>query len=163
MRLTYQHDDTAYAITLERAGDAYRVTIDGRAHTVRAERLADGGLRLITDAGQVIAYAAAQGERRYVQVAGEAHTFTLRDERTRRRGGAAAGSAAGRITAQMPGQVRQVLAAAGDVVQRGQTLLILEAMKMELKVTAPADGTIQRVAVREGDVVARDQVLAELE
>ena len=59
----------------------------------------------------------------------------------------------------MPGQVTVVLVKAGDETTRGQTLLILEAMKMEIRVTAPADGHVQQVMVQSGDVVERGQHL----
>jgi biotin carboxyl carrier protein len=59
--------------------------------------------------------------------------------------------------------VREVLVAEGDTVQRGQTLVILEAMKMEIRVAAPGDGQVRRLLVRQGDVVERGQRLVEIE
>jgi biotin carboxyl carrier protein len=55
------------------------------------------------------------------------------------------------------------LEAEGEAVTRGQTLLLLEAMKMELRVTAPADGRVWRVHCATGQVVERGQLLIELE
>ncbi len=68
----------------------------------------------------------------------------------------------GGLTATMPGQVQSVLVSAGDTVTRGQVLVILEAMKMEIKVAAPADGVVKRVWVSVGDVVERGQGLIEI-
>jgi biotin carboxyl carrier protein len=62
----------------------------------------------------------------------------------------------------MPGQVIAVPVAAGDAVSRGQTLIVLEAMKMELRVAAPHDGTVEKVLVSVGEVVERGQPLAEV-
>ncbi|MBK8035170.1 MAG: acetyl-CoA carboxylase biotin carboxyl carrier protein subunit [Chloroflexi bacterium] len=62
----------------------------------------------------------------------------------------------------MPGQVRELLAAEGDAVERGQPILLLEAMKMEIRVTAPIAGTVKRLLVKAGDVVERGQRLAEI-
>ena len=50
---------------------------------------------------------------------------------------------------------------AGDEVKAGETVLILEAMKMETEVTAPADGTVEEVAVEVGQAVQNGQVLIE--
>jgi biotin carboxyl carrier protein len=62
----------------------------------------------------------------------------------------------------MPGVVRRVLVAAGDEVSRGQVLILLEAMKMEIRVTAPHAGRVERVSVVEGQPVDRGQTLVAL-
>ena len=66
-------------------------------------------------------------------------------------------------SAQMPGVVRQVFVSEGEAVEAGQALLLLEAMKMEIRVSAPAAGTVRRLMVRAGDTVERGQTLAEVE
>jgi biotin carboxyl carrier protein len=62
----------------------------------------------------------------------------------------------------MPGRVLDVLVAEGDSVQKGDTLVLLEAMKMELRVQAPVDGQIACVLCAAGQVVERGQLLVEL-
>ncbi|MDT0306296.1 biotin carboxylase N-terminal domain-containing protein [Streptomyces sp. DSM 44917] len=64
------------------------------------------------------------------------------------------------LTAPMPGTVTVVKAAAGEEVTAGQTLLVLEAMKMEHLITAPHDGTLTTLSVAAGTAVAIDQPLA---
>jgi acetyl/propionyl-CoA carboxylase alpha subunit len=78
---------------------------------------------------------------------------------------AAAGGAlaAGALEAPMPGTVLRVDVAPGEPVRAGQTLVVLEAMKMELSVAAPADGTVRDVHVAAGQLVARGQALVALE
>ena len=81
----------------------------------------------------------------------------------RRRGGGAGGAdASGDILAPMPGAVLEVLVAAGDRVERGQTVALMESMKMELTITAPRNGTVRRVAVTPGQQVERGMRLVEL-
>jgi biotin carboxyl carrier protein len=63
----------------------------------------------------------------------------------------------------MPGTVLRVLATPGDAVTAGETLVVLEAMKMELAVSAPAPGTVAAVHVSEGELVAAGQRLVEIE
>ncbi len=58
----------------------------------------------------------------------------------------AAGNAGDRLAAPMPGLVKSVRVAAGDLVKKGQILLVLEAMKMEHSITAPHDGKIAEIA-----------------
>jgi 3-methylcrotonyl-CoA carboxylase alpha subunit len=70
--------------------------------------------------------------------------------------------AEGSLAAPMPGTVLRVLAAPGDTVTAGQTLVVLEAMKMELAVAAPAPGTLAAVHVSEGELVHAGQRLVEI-
>jgi biotin carboxyl carrier protein len=63
----------------------------------------------------------------------------------------------------MPGQVRAVNVSAGDAVEKGQTLLVLEAMKMEIRIQAPMDGVVGRLVVGEGDTVEREELLVEVD
>ena len=60
----------------------------------------------------------------------------------------------------MPGTVLDVKAAVGQSVQSGETVIMLEAMKMEVEVVAPAAGTVKAINVKKGDAVTTDQVLA---
>ncbi len=64
-----------------------------------------------------------------------------------------------RLTALMPGRVVKILARAGDAVAKGQSLMILEAMKMEHTLVSPRDGVVDRVAFNEGDLVPADALL----
>ncbi|MGI5338123.1 acetyl/propionyl/methylcrotonyl-CoA carboxylase subunit alpha [Streptomyces sp. CA-181903] len=75
-------------------------------------------------------------------------------------GGASAAAHAGALTAPMPGTVTVVKAAVGDTVTAGQSLLVVEAMKMEHVIAAPHDGTVTELDVTPGSTVAMDQVLA---
>jgi acetyl-CoA/propionyl-CoA carboxylase, biotin carboxylase, biotin carboxyl carrier protein len=74
--------------------------------------------------------------------------------------GGAATAHAGTLTAPMPGTVTVVKVAPGDEVTAGQSLLVVEAMKMEHVIAAPHDGTVTELDVTPGGTVAMDQVLA---
>src|SRR5262245_44756441 len=66
------------------------------------------------------------------------------------------------LSAPMPATVLKVLITPGTHVKKGETLLILEAMKMELPLRAPADATVTAVRCREGELVQPETVLVEL-
>lgn len=66
------------------------------------------------------------------------------------------------LAAPMPATVVKVLVAAGAEVKKGEALVILEAMKMELPLRAPSDARVTAVHCREGELVQPDTVLVEL-
>lgn len=68
----------------------------------------------------------------------------------------------GSLRAPMPGKVVQVAVAAGDTVEKGALLMIVEAMKMEHRIEAPYDGQVEQVHYQAGDLVQADQVLLAL-
>ena len=63
----------------------------------------------------------------------------------------------------MPAQVQAIPIHSGDIVHAGETLMLLEAMKMEIRITAPIAGKVFRIHVEEGQFVRRDELLVELE
>ena len=73
---------------------------------------------------------------------------------------AAAGATENDIVASLPGAVHKILVSAGDHVKKGQAIVVLEAMKMEIEVKAPKDGVIASVEVEKGQSVANNQVVA---
>lgn len=67
------------------------------------------------------------------------------------------------IKAPMPGLILDISVKAGDTVKENDTLLILEAMKMENSITSPRDGVIKSVTVKKGAAVDKNQLLIEFE
>ena len=117
---------------------------------IRVTPLGGGRFRLDDPAGSRIAYAAVEGSRTWVFVDGR--TFVIADpdapvRRTTEQDERAA------LSAPMPASVVDVRVAAGDRVESGDVLVMLEAMKMELPIRAPRDGVVTSVACRKGDLV----------
>ena len=102
-------------------------------------------------------YAAVAGDITWVFHDGAVYEIR-EDVPSRPRGGAAAGS----LTAPMPATVVHVKVGVGDVVKRGDILIVLEAMKMELPVRAPADGRVTAVHCQPGELVQPDTSLVEI-
>ena len=67
------------------------------------------------------------------------------------------------IKAPLPGVIHKVMVKEGDAVKAGQTLLILEAMKMENNILAEKAGTIRNMKIKEGDSVMQGDLLLEVE
>jgi len=81
----------------------------------------------------------------------------------RRTGGSAGAHGRAAITAPMPGKVVRILAAAGEDVEAGQGIVVVEAMKMQNEMKAPRAGRVVAIAVRENDSVNAGAVLATIE
>jgi acetyl/propionyl-CoA carboxylase alpha subunit len=162
MNYQYQVNDEMISIRVEKAGAGYAVTIGEQEFTVSATRWRDGELSFTLDGARHRAWVAADGPRRWVALDGQTVMLTVPDTTKRARRGKGTASH-DTLEAQMPGVVRRVLVSAGERVERGQALVVLEAMKMEIKVAAPHAGLIVRLAVREGETIQRGQLLVELQ
>jgi biotin carboxyl carrier protein len=160
---TYQTGQGTVTVTLERRPDgAVTATVGDRSFELTAVETGDGSWLLEHNGRLIQYYTASDGPRRFVQrPGGPVYAVTVSGPAGRRRG--SGGAAEGALTAQMPGQVVDVMVKAGDAVMAGQPLVILEAMKMEIRVAAPADGTVREVFVEKGTTVERDQQLLALE
>lgn len=66
------------------------------------------------------------------------------------------------VVSSLPGNVFKILAKVGDKVKKGQILIILEAMKMEIEVVAPKDGVVSSIEVEQGQTVKNGQILARI-
>lgn len=150
-----------HLLDLTPSAGGYTLELDGKTLRVEVLAQASGELRLLVEGQPVRALVSAQGERRWVTIDGQTWQLT-RQAAGNRRGGQAQ-HAAGELTAPMPGAVRAVNVTEGDSVSKGQTLLVLEAMKMEIKIAAPADGVVKKVFVKQGQTVEKEQQLVEIE
>jgi acetyl/propionyl-CoA carboxylase alpha subunit len=166
MKHRYRSGELTYEVSVERHGDAYRATINGDVYDLEVLDTQPGAvtLRFTGHSGPLrsrVLYWAAEGETRWISTGG----CTFRLDRPRPRPARTTGGAAPEDTlrAPMPGQVAAVQVREGDAVEAGQVLLLLEAMKMEIRVQAPRPGRVAHVLARLGDTVQRDQALVELE
>jgi len=161
MIFSYEVDGQIISVQLERLPDGrYEARLGDETWRLSAVPLPDGGYSLALEDGQRLrGYVARRGEERFVHLDGQAHSLLSSTGQKRRSKGQ---GHEGDLTAQMPGQVREVRVREGERVQAGQVLLVMEAMKMELRVTASADGVVKRLLVAAGQVVQRGQRLIEL-
>ena len=134
--------ESGIADVVEIAPDTLSVLLSGRSYEVCVTPSGGGQLQLQTDGLEF-----------------NAEVIDPRSWRGRRHGSA---EAEGRqqIVAPMPGKVVRLLVKAGDAVEAGQGLLVVEAMKMQNEIRSPKSGTVERVVVAEGQAVNAGEVLA---
>ena len=127
---------------------------------VRAEALGDGQWRVVVDGITHRAFAAGPIDAPWIWLDGKVYRPEVADSerpaRTRSR------DTSGSLSAPMPATVRAIAVAPGDRVARGHTLIVLEAMKMELPLKAPVDGVVVSIACQVGDLVQPGIALVEL-
>ncbi|PWS39242.1 3-methylcrotonyl-CoA carboxylase [Falsiroseomonas bella] len=141
-------------------GAALTLDLPDGAARVEGARWDGDGLTFRLDGAAIRARVLRDGDALSVIVDGATHDLRHRDPRA---ASGAADSAGGRVVAPMPGRVLQILVTPGDAVARGAVLLVIEAMKVQMRITAPADGTVAAIRCAVGDLVEDGAELVTLE
>ncbi len=141
------------------AGEYHMQVADG-AHRVRLQALGDACYGLLVDDQAHRIWIHKQDELQLEVCLGPDRWTCIRHPRFE--AATSGGIGDGRILAPMPGKILEVRATAGDAAKEGETLLIMEAMKMELAVKAPFAGRIEELAVAAGSMVEADAWLLTL-
>jgi biotin carboxyl carrier protein len=148
-RITLRFGDEEEAVEVGADG---HVTIAGELFRVSPA----GPMLRVEGATGGAAWAAGAGNKRWVYYDGCVYELELQPEGRRRT------MERGSLAAPMPATVREIRAGVGDVVARGDTLVVLEAMKMELPIRANVDGTVAAIHCQVGELVAAGRNLVEL-
>jgi acetyl/propionyl-CoA carboxylase alpha subunit len=160
LRYKYQSQGKVYEIEIERYGAGFRGTVEGRSFEFKILGSQPNEISLIFENRLLRLYWAVGGGKKWIARDGCTYLLEKPNPKPARRPGERALEDI--IRAPMPAQVQAVKVEEGEVVEKGQTLLLLEAMKMEIRLAAPRPAQILRLAVQEGQSVERDQILIEL-
>ncbi|HXE80069.1 MAG TPA: biotin/lipoyl-containing protein [Vicinamibacterales bacterium] len=146
----------AFVVSIEHDG---RVRVNDTDLTVAAA--GPGQWRVVDAGGRAhLAYAARSSEGVWVHLDGR--VFLLEIGNAARADARKPPETDGNLTAPMPATVLSVRVQPGAKISAGETLLVLEAMKMELPIRAPRDGVVRAVHCREGELVQPGVVLVDL-
>jgi biotin carboxyl carrier protein len=165
-RFVYRGPGGPEDVLVERDGLRCVVTRGGRTEAGEVRALADGRLSVLLESGRQLCgrvrpagegavEVSSLGTRREIGLADPLH-----DRIAHAPNGAGGESQEEEIRALMPGRVLEVAVAAGDAVEAGALLLVLEAMKMQNEIRAPRSGTLTRVEARAGTTVDGGTLLA---
>ena len=140
--------------------EVIHVDAEQRRLDLRLIRLSDSqSVENIRLSDSLSAFISSDGAKRWVTINGK--TFVLTKSSGGQRRGSSHDHGSG-LVAPMPGLVRSVNVVEEEAVKKGQTLMVLEAMKMEIRIQAPHDGIVKRMLVKQGQTVEREQVLIEI-
>lgn len=141
------------------------VMVNGEPHEVDFLGLEESVYSIIQNSRSYeIAIEENQGKYE-LQMGGRLYEATVLDQRAllmaQRKGGLIAGS--GEVTSPMPGLIVEVLVSVGDEVAQGDTVIILESMKMQNELKAPCDGVVQAVSCKPGQTVDKGDLLINID
>lgn len=152
MRISARSGDHVYRVDVVRQNGLYVVEVDGVRYEVDARKLEGDFYSILMEDRSYEVSVDLDGDRYHVRHGATEQVVELTDpgraarERARKAGPE-------EITSVMPGRVVRVLVEAGQAVQEGQGLVVVEAMKMENEIVSPKAGTVRAVEVSAGQAV----------
>ncbi|MGZ4859127.1 MAG: biotin/lipoyl-containing protein [Candidatus Angelobacter sp.] len=154
-----------YRVELTPAGEQWKCRLDGREMPADVVYGQNGVLSLLLGGKSYEVKQETVGAETNVVVGHERFSASVRDPRSFRSRSRASATEHGvmKIKAPMPGKVVRVLAGVGTQVELGQSVIVIEAMKMQNELKAPKSGMVKKINVAEGAAVDAGQVLAEVE
>lgn len=148
--------------------DEHHVLVNENMYEVDFESVSGHPVHsLLVDGKSFEAYVSPREEDWQVLLHGDLYNVRVQDERERRLRAASGGLIAERsefhLKAPMPGLIVDVPVKAGQSVEKGDVLVILESMKMQNELRSPREGTVIRIRVQAGDSVDQKQTLLSVE
>lgn len=143
----------------------YRINIDGREKFIDAHRTEACVYSILVNGKSYEVDITQDGEEFVILIDGETHRVSVTDEKRkslRNIGASQKDSGARIIFAPMPGRVVRILKNVGDMVEKNQGVIVVEAMKMENELKSGSKGVVKNIFVKEGDTVEAGQKLVDV-
>ena len=163
MKTTLHSNGATIVIEYRQEGEEYEALIDGQQLRARLLSLRNGSLTLLVNEQPLHMHVASDDQRILIAIAGQVYEFTQAQEKQNKTRRSELGKLDPEVRSPMPGKILQVLVEEGMPVEAGQTLVLLEAMKMENSLTAEGAAQVKKIHVSPGDLVDLGQLVLELE
>lgn len=160
MLFNFLSDDSKVAIDVAADGTDWRLTIDGVEVPLQATRDRTGAWLVDTHQGRRRLWMASRKDERFVFCDGKVHTFKLHDPE--QEDSETSADRGPNLVADMPGKVVQIKVGLGDKVEVGETLMIVESMKMETELRAAVKGIVKQIHVAAGQVTGQGDPLMDI-
>jgi 3-methylcrotonyl-CoA carboxylase alpha subunit len=160
MKTTLLLKNETHTLNIKKLGATYQVNINGTEFVIKNGILKNDVFHFELDGERYKVKINRDGKENFwASINGQIVEIEQQRSVRNRSGGMVSG---GKLIAPMPGQVIEILNFAGDEVEVGQPILILEAMKMEIKIVSPIDGVVNEIMVEKGQQVDKNQNLGEI-
>jgi biotin carboxyl carrier protein len=162
------NERTSWVKLIQQNGNILEIDVDGKIYLVDLLHTPDGSFSIIESGKSYNIELVPQNQPKKYTAHTLYNTYDVEivDAEARyliNRGSNGAASSEKTISSPMPGKIVKVLLNEGDVVQKGDTAIIIAAMKMESEYKAAVDGIVKKVNVKEGDTIEGNQILIEIE
>ncbi|MFQ6032280.1 MAG: biotin/lipoyl-containing protein [Candidatus Zixiibacteriota bacterium] len=165
MDLQFNIDQEIYKIEINFKEGKYLVKLDDKQYNVDSQPISENCLSLLVDGKAYTVFIAEDEGKKYISVQGEQFCVEEAKSQTETRSVKESPTLKGAptISSPMPGKIVKILVRQGDRVEKGQGLVIVEAMKMENEIRSPNDGVVKKINFKEGDLVDAAELIIELE
>jgi biotin carboxyl carrier protein len=165
MKLEAQIDDTTHQLDVRVDGGKVLAKVDDREYELEANEV-EPGVYLVKNNGRVYEISVSEtGGTQEVIVRNSKFAVTIIDPK-RLRGSRADHAHSGgqaEIRTAMPGKVVRILASIGQSIEKGSSVVVVEAMKMQNEMKSPIDGVVKEIRVEEGSTVNAGELLVVIE
>lgn len=162
MKLSAKLSDNKHEIVIRRDGQLIFAEVDGRHYDLESSE-PESGVYLFKHKNRIYeVYVSPDG---VADIGGNRFDISITDPKRLRGKGKDAehGNGSAEIKTAMPGKIVRILVAEGDAVEKGDGVIVVEAMKMQNEIKSPKDGRVVEVRVKQGATVTANQVLAIVE
>jgi biotin carboxyl carrier protein len=165
MEQEFKIQDKTYKLKIESKGNSYQIDLNGKQYNVNAEAISSNTISLLLDGRALTAHLAEKDDKVYVSINGENFCVERPEEKSKKNfiGEHTHIGEKNFVSTPMPGKIVKISVKAGDEVRKNQTLVIVEAMKMENEIKSPTPAKVKKINFKEGDLVDTGQPIVELE
>lgn len=160
MEKTLSINGTERRVDVDQSAGYFVVTVDGRRYEICDASIQDGVVNFFV--GRRVYRAVVSKNGLGMQMTLNGRDYVVEDQSEDEKAGDTHHGGDGSVEAPMPGSVTAVHIAMGDAVRAGQSLVLLESMKMQNEITSPVSGVVHAVHCKPGDQVSFGQVLVEI-
>ena len=139
MEFNYEHNNQFYKITVEKMGDVYEITYDDTTYTIHASEIKSGHLKIEMGDNIIKAIISEGKESKYVFLDGQVYAIRRALHKAKKI------ERKDELISPISGTVVKVPVEEGDKVQKGNIIMVIEAMKMEYLIKAPFTGSINKI------------------
>lgn len=165
MKLSAEISDEKHDVEIRRSDKSVSAVIDGREYLLEVSEPEPGVYLFKSDGRMLEASVSAEGSTHRVSLRGSEFDIRIVDPKRLRAAPAGDPHSEGlaEIRTAMPGKVVRILSSSGSEVEKGDGIMVVEAMKMQNEVKSPKSGTVREIRVTEGATVSAGEILAIIE